>query len=243
MPDRHQFPNADGQPDNRSRKASLATTALQCKVTKLRIALANATTRPSPQTWLASEPDRGPKIPSNDGRAGGLAQRSQVPCKTATSALAARIDQTADLRDVLQSPANDEIVDLSALLQRTRLSLDTIICDEPSQIELQLDAGQITAPAAFALPVVMIVSELVLNSLLHAFPAGRPGKIRISAAALDTTLLVVVADDGVALPEPVNGSGFDMNLVHAMADQIGGTLIAEYDRGARFSLVAPLSKS
>jgi two-component sensor histidine kinase len=88
----------------------------------------------------------------------------------------------------------------------------------------------------------MLVSELVMNAIRYAFPDAQCGTIRVSATKVAGSLRVVVADDGVGLPPgPNHGPGFGMKLAHAMASQIGGALVAENDRGARFTLVAPLS--
>ncbi len=211
--------------------------------TRLRAALANAAISATRQSMLMREADH--RIKNSLQIVASLVRRSAMrECPSgedAAKAVAARVDQIANLHDLLQLSSDGDVVDLGELLNRVRGSLETIVAVEPRRIEILLDAGPIAAPVEFARSVMMAVSELIMNAIRHAFPDGRCGTIRITAAAVAGALHVVVADDGVGLPaEPADGTGFGLRLAHAMAGHIGGTLVAGNDRGARFTLVAPL---
>jgi len=108
-----------------------------------------------------------------------------------------------------------------------------------------------------AIPLGLIVNELVTNSLKHAFPAGRRGEIRISlrrhpgakSFALKTdsgtlhvapTCELVVADDGVGLPSgqtPLGQKTLGMNLVSMLARQLQAELRFKTGPGSEFRLV------
>jgi two-component sensor histidine kinase len=73
-----------------------------------------------------------------------------------------------------------------------------------------------------AVPIAIIVNELVTNSLKHAFPEGRPGVIQVSLRAADE-VVVSVADNGVG----VGGSqeeGIGSRITALLAQQLGGTI-------------------
>lgn len=79
-----------------------------------------------------------------------------------------------------------------------------------------------------AIPCGLIVYELVANSLRHAFPDGREGRITVVLEGEgDHTLRLVVADDGVGIgdgegpPSPQMGRG--LHLVELLSQQLGGT--------------------
>lgn len=225
-------------------RAILSRSALKRENSQLRCALARADARAAQQALLLREADHRIKnhLHLVAGFARGLARQVGTADSVSIHAVAVRIEEIANLHDLLQLSPDGDLVDLGALLHRVRQSLDAVVSVEPRRIELVLDAGSIMTPAEFARPVVMSLSELVMNALRHAFPDGRRGTIRISAAEVEGSLCMVVADDGVGLPpESAGGAGFGMKLVHAMARQIGGTLVAESDRGTRFTLIAPLS--
>ncbi len=108
-----------------------------------------------------------------------------------------------------------------------------------------------------AIPLGLIVNELVTNSLKHAFPAGRRGEIRIGlrgdqgaksvAQKTDSgtiqvvpTIELIVADDGVGLPagqDPLGQKTLGMNLVSMLAQQLRAELKVSSGPGMEFRLV------
>ena len=97
----------------------------------------------------------------------------------------------------------------------------TILCDVCGvDIALTLDK---------ALPLALIINELVSNSLMHAFPDRTEGSVGIFFERKnDGSILMTVSD---------NGGGFDWNssendsfgfeMMHALVDQLGGTMNVE----------------
>ncbi|MBN1242662.1 MAG: sensor histidine kinase, partial [Spirochaetales bacterium] len=67
-------------------------------------------------------------------------------------------------------------------------------------IALEVEAAPIELPIEVALPLALATSELLSNSLKHAFPEGRAGRISIEFGKLGTGCRLRVADDGVGLP-------------------------------------------
>jgi two-component sensor histidine kinase len=75
-----------------------------------------------------------------------------------------------------------------------------------------------------AIPIALMVTEAITNSLKHAFPDGRAGTIRVAFEPDGPqTGVLVVEDDGVGFPEgaPAAG-GLGLQLIEAFARQIGG---------------------
>ncbi|MDP4024073.1 histidine kinase dimerization/phosphoacceptor domain -containing protein [Methylobacterium sp. NEAU 140] len=99
-----------------------------------------------------------------------------------------------------------------------------------------------------AIPIGLLVNELVTNALKYAYPAETfpdGGEIRVRAERHLDGLAVEVGDDGVGLP-----AGFEigrasrslgMRVVGSLARQLGGKLATPPEgRGARFRLEVPL---
>ncbi|MBI4965560.1 MAG: PAS domain S-box protein [Desulfomonile tiedjei] len=91
-----------------------------------------------------------------------------------------------------------------------------------------------------AIPLGLIVSELVSNCLKHAFPGGRKGEVKITLCPVgEDEFELRVADDGIGLPESV---GFEsretlgLQLVGSLAAQIRGEISVLRDRGSEFRL-------
>ena len=104
-----------------------------------------------------------------------------------------------------------------------------------------------------AIPLALIINELVTNAMKHAFPDGRPGEIRISlqerrgtSPCRDTRCAptdqdrrapayeLTVADNGIGLPagfDPKNQKSLGLQLVTMLTKQLDGTLAIESSGG------------
>lgn len=90
----------------------------------------------------------------------------------------------------------------------------------------------------------IILNELVTNSLKHAFPAERRGKIRISIRTLPGEKAeMTYSDNGKGIPEPViKGEkwGLGMMLIQTMVDQLGGDYALQNENGTFFRVEFPI---
>ena len=87
-------------------------------------------------------------------------------------------------------------------------------------LALSLDLHPVHVPAQQASPVALMLNELIMNALKHAFPIGRPGRLSVTVDDADGTLLVVITDDGVGIPAAKTRSGFGSRLVRTLARQL-----------------------
>jgi PAS domain S-box-containing protein len=85
-----------------------------------------------------------------------------------------------------------------------------------------------------AIPLGLIVNELVTNALKHAFPEDATGTIRIALTTSGTgDFTLIIGDDGKGLPPEVDlqqSSSLGLKLVDSLTSQLKATL--EYDRSA-----------
>ncbi len=83
-----------------------------------------------------------------------------------------------------------------------------------------------TLPLERALPIGMIVNELVGNALKYAFPGEREGRVEIGFRADGNTFVLTVADNGVGFDPsgPPRGGGLGTRLSRVFAGQLGGHL-------------------
>jgi PAS domain S-box-containing protein len=108
-------------------------------------------------------------------------------------------------------------------------------------IDVQADPRDLDIDRALA--IGLIVNELVTNSLKHAFPGGRAGRIgvRFGHIGQDCTVLEV-SDDGVGMPADAadpqsRRSGF--RLVRGFAGQLGARLVVDPGPGTVIRIVLP----
>ncbi len=92
-------------------------------------------------------------------------------------------------------------------------------------------------PISIAVPVGLIINELLANVLKHAFVGRAEGAVEISIVAPDNgKIILTVSDDGVGLPDgfDINATkSFGLRLVRILAeDQLHGTLSIIHGAGA-----------
>ena len=109
------------------------------------------------------------------------------------------------------------------------------------RVRLDMRIANILLDINTAIPLGLIVNELVSNSLEHAFPSGRVGEIRLRLVALDPTQFeLLVEDDGIGLPAGLDiarSETLGLQLVTLLVDQLDGTIEAASDHGTRFRIV------
>jgi two-component sensor histidine kinase len=86
----------------------------------------------------------------------------------------------------------------------------------------------------------LIVNELVVNAVKHAFRERADGVVTIGLRRTDAERArLTVADDGVGLPEtidPARVESLGLHLASGLAQRLGGSLQVERGRGTTFSL-------
>jgi two-component sensor histidine kinase len=113
--------------------------------------------------------------------------------------LAGRINSLAILYDLLSGEHADNGIDLGVYLSQVASSVMQAHAIEGIRLDLKVDTWPVSINVA--MPTGLVVNELMTNSLKHAFVGRDGGTISISSVVNDTGCRVVVADDGVGLPE------------------------------------------
>ncbi|MCK9152367.1 PAS domain S-box protein [Methanobacterium alcaliphilum] len=109
-----------------------------------------------------------------------------------------------------------------------------------SKVTLDLDIEQ-SVELNTAIPLGLIITELLTNSLKYAFPSKESGEIKISFHENDSGKYVLkVADNGVGLPEGLDvmkSKSLGLRLVRTLANQLGGDIEIGNPPGANFKII------
>ena len=110
-------------------------------------------------------------------------------------------------------------------------------------IKLNMDLCQnILFDIDIAVPLGIIVNELISNSLKHAFPDRSDGEIQIKLSRDNdsiTHFILVISDNGVGIPETLNIetiNSLGLQLVVSLVDQLGGKFELKRDNGTSFTI-------
>ncbi len=91
-----------------------------------------------------------------------------------------------------------------------------------------------------ALPIGLIVNEVMTNALKYAFPGNGNGKIHVSLQAKDEQHLhLFISDNGIgkSANEIIKGSGFGTQLISLLTQQLKGTMQEENFNGTKMSFL------
>ncbi|MCJ2091338.1 GAF domain-containing protein [Methylobacterium sp. J-072] len=136
-------------------------------------------------------------------------------------------------------------LDLAPFLEKLVANLDS---GAPG-LHLTCTAAPQRISADRAIPIGLLVNELVTNALKYAYPPEthpEGGAIRVRAERELDTLVVEVADDGVGLPADFEigraSKSLGMRVVGSLTRQLGGNLtLPRTGQGTCFRLDVPLA--
>ena len=105
------------------------------------------------------------------------------------------------------------------------------------KIEKNIEDFNVNTKTLF--PIGIIVNELITNSMKYAFSGRDSGLITISASMKNNHAVVIIADNGIGIPESIDiehSEGFGLSLVSMLTGQIHGTIRIERGNGTKFIL-------
>ena len=115
-------------------------------------------------------------------------------------------------------------IEIATYLTKLCETLAQSMIGDSRPISLKVEADTGTAPSRDAVSLGLIVTELVMNALKHAFPGEKPGAaIVVSYNVADSDWKLTVSDNGVGKPDVRAGdgkSGLGTSLIQALAKQL-----------------------
>lgn len=152
-----------------------------------------------------------------------------------------RVLAVAAVQQHLHATAGGEAIQLNSYLVRLCASLaGAMIPEGENAVDLKVDVTSGTATSAVSVSLGLIVTELVINALKHAFPIVKPGNaIVVSYVAAGTDWTLIVSDNGVGKGADghTTAGGLGSSIVAALAEQLGAVATTTSDpNGTRVSI-------
>ena len=136
-----------------------------------------------------------------------------------------RIQTMAEVYDHLMLRDQTKIVNLKEYVGDIVRRLMALSGDKPVAVRCELDEAY--AHSEVAVPIAIIINELVTNSIKYGFPDERPGQILIKLHTNDE-LVISVSDNGVGMPGHEQArKGFGSKVVALLVQQLNGQLVYE----------------
>lgn len=129
-----------------------------------------------------------------------------------------------------ENPGTIELKDYFSNLSEN--ILDSFGAEQRVKIELIMEKLFIDIDTA--IPLGLIVNELITNTIKYAFLPGQIGHVRINLEKTQgNSLHLVVEDDGIGKSDHTAGTGFGTQLISLLTKQLNGSIKEETGNGTR----------
>ncbi|MDX1659018.1 MAG: histidine kinase N-terminal domain-containing protein [Nitriliruptorales bacterium] len=137
-----------------------------------------------------------------------------------------RISSIALVHETLSQDSRQR-VSFDKVAQRLVDMLGTGLTDPERPVHMNIDGTAGELPAEVATPLALVLSEMLQNSVEHAFP-DRGGNVSVELERRSATLHLTVRDDGVGVPEGwslENDANLGLRIASTLVEsELGGTL-------------------
>jgi PAS domain S-box-containing protein len=135
--------------------------------------------------------------------------------------------------------SDGETVELEPYLAQLCASIGASMIYDREQLTLTTKVDPVSIGGDMSVSMGLVVTELVINALKHAFPGGRHGHVVVGYAATGHDWTLSVSDDGIGMAADAEASktGLGTRIVQALAKQLGAKIaIADTAPGTRVSI-------
>lgn len=150
----------------------------------------------------------------------------------------ARVQSIAQVHKALYRGSRTDRIEFGAYLRDLCDGVRDSLLHDDHRITMEVAAEPIVLPVDTAIPLGMIVNELITNAVKYAYPYPQGGAISVDLTQAGEGLRLQVGDDGRGLGEPVEGrpKGLGMTLIRSLVAQVDGELVVRDGPGATFEI-------
>jgi two-component sensor histidine kinase len=154
-----------------------------------------------------------------------------------------RVRSIALIHDQLYKTEHTTEINLTAYIKELIYSLNGSLNRKTNNIRLRWEIDNISIDVSQAIPVGIILNEMVTNALKYAFPENEMGTITILVKQTGDYIEMQISDNGVGLPadfdfDSTNTLG--ITLLKGLTGQLKGTFSVENNNGLTISVKFPV---
>lgn len=154
--------------------------------------------------------------------------------KVDPDALKARLQAVAEVHALLYRAQENDRIDLGQLLSRLANSPAILPPERGIRVDCDLEQDIMIGPDS-AIPLALIVAELLTNAVKHAFPEGRAGSVSLRLLRIGDRARLDIADDGIGAPEATDRRS-GLRILEGLLAQAEAELTRQPGPGTRYSL-------
>jgi two-component sensor histidine kinase/PAS domain-containing protein len=153
-----------------------------------------------------------------------------------------RVNSIALIHQKLYQSENFKQVEMSKYIEYLVKGLCNSYGVDSEKIKIKTDLQNISLDIDTAIPLGLIINEIITNSIKHAFPEDHKGEIQIKMTQEGEKYQIVMSDNGIGLPEDLDVEKTEtlgMRLISNLVRQIDGRLELKMIKGTEFRIKFP----
>lgn len=162
--------------------------------------------------------------------------------RQALTALRGRVYTLGLVHQQLMGSENLKTFDIAPFLKE--LSANILQSGDHAGVALSVEACPLDVGLDFAIPLGLLVTELITNSLKHAFPRDAGAISLVLRRDPGGEVVLTVADDGRGLAETgVGAPGLGVSLLRGLVAQLEGTMVVTSEGGMKTEIRTPMPEA
>lgn len=155
-----------------------------------------------------------------------------------------RIRTMSLAHEALYNNENFSKISLKAYIENIAEVTHRSFKDNNKAVNLTYQVDDIHLDMAKAIPLGLMISEILINSHKHAFNDTKSGNINILSKITEDNILLRISDNGSGIPTTIDikkSNSLGMTLVNSFSDQLRADLSIDSDEdGTQFEFSIPL---
>jgi PAS domain S-box-containing protein len=155
-----------------------------------------------------------------------------------------RVKSMALIHEKLYQSDSLSYIDFQGYLQNLISNLMITYGIDQNRIRIDISVKPLPLAVNTAIPLGLIMNELVSNSLKYAFPGSQSGTISVRGDMNGDTMIVKVRDNGQGIPVSLDwkhANSLGLHLVQMLTRQLKGTIDLSREGGTEFTLSFPVA--
>jgi len=152
-----------------------------------------------------------------------------------------RVMSVATVQQQLQASGFGDRIEIGPYLSKLCDSLAKSMIGDRRSLSVVVQAAAGTAVSSEAVSIGLIITELVINALKHAFPGDRAGEILVGYDVEGAGWCLSVSDNGVGRRDDGHEhtrTGLGTNIVEALAHQLNARIeVSSGPQGTSVSII------
>ena len=152
-----------------------------------------------------------------------------------------------------QSSEEKRVFDLCSYVNEVLASLNSVI--KKTNIKISIECSEEIKINSYAGAYSQVLTNLIMNSIVHAFEKDKKGEININISKRKDKILIVYKDNGIGIKEEnlskifdpfyttkrnKGGSGLGLNIIYnIITSKLNGSIIckSKVDKGVEFNII------